>query len=36
LQKLLVVKMVEVEKEKEKTGELIEIVGKESLDAEKE
>ncbi len=36
LQKLLVIKMVEVEKEKEKTNELIEIVGKESLDAEKE
>jgi len=33
---LLVVKMVEVEREKEKTNELIEIVGKESLDAEKE
>ena len=28
--------MVEVEREKEKTGELIEIVGRESLDAEKE
>jgi len=28
--------MVDVEKEKEKTGELIEIVGRESLDAEKE
>lgn len=28
--------MVDVEKEKEKTNELIEIVGKESLDAEKE
>jgi hypothetical protein len=28
--------MVDVEKEKEKTNELIEIVGRESLDAEKE
>lgn len=28
--------MIDVEKEKEKTGELIEIVGRESLDAEKE
>ena len=28
--------MVDVEKEKEKTDELIEIVGKESLEAEKE
>lgn len=36
LQKLLVIKMVDVETEKEKTNELIEIVGKESLDAEKE
>ena len=36
LQKLLVIKMVDVEKEKEKTNELIEIVGRESLDAEKE
>lgn len=36
LQKLLEIKMVDVEKEKEKTNELIEIVGKESLDAEKE
>jgi len=33
LMKLLDVKMVEVEREKEKTGELIEIVGKESADA---
>lgn len=36
LQKLLEVKMVDVEVEKTKTNELIEIVGKESLDAEKE
>jgi dynein heavy chain len=36
LQKLLEVKMVDVENEKAKTNELIEIVGKESLDAEKE
>lgn len=36
LQKLLEIKMVDVEKEKEKTNELIEIVGKESLDAERE
>lgn len=36
LQKLLEIKMVDVEKEKEKTNELIEIVGRESLDAEKE
>lgn len=36
LQKLLEIKMVDVEKEKEKTNDLIEIVGKESLDAEKE
>jgi hypothetical protein len=36
LQKKLVIKMVDVEKEKEKTNELIEIVGRESLDAEKE
>jgi len=28
--------MVDVEKEKEKTNELIEIVGRESLDAERE
>ena len=28
--------MVDVEKEKEKTNELIEIVGRESLEAEKE
>jgi dynein heavy chain len=36
LQKLLEIKMVDVEKEKEKTNELIEIVGRESLDAERE
>ena len=36
LQNLLEVKMVEVEREKEKTNELIEIVGKESLDAQRE
>ena len=36
LQKLLDVKMVDVEQEKAKTGELIEIVGRESLDAQKE
>lgn len=36
LQQLLVIKMVDVEKEKEKTNELIEIVGRESLDAERE
>ena len=36
LQKLLEIKMVDVEHEKAKTNELIEIVGKESLDAEKE
>ena len=36
LQKLLEIKMVDVEKEKEKTNELIEIVGRESLEAEKE
>lgn len=36
LQKLLEIKMVDVKNEKEKTNELIEIVGKESLDAEKE
>ena len=36
LQKLLEVKMVDVGVEKEKTDELIEIVGRESLDAEKE
>jgi len=33
LQKLLEVKMVDVENEKAKTNELIEIVGRESLDA---
>jgi len=36
LQKLLEVKMVDVEIEKEKTGELIEIVQRESADAAKE
>mmetsp|Transcript_20734 Transcript_20734/g.31852 ORF Transcript_20734/g.31852 Transcript_20734/m.31852 type:complete len:370 (+) Transcript_20734:8490-9599(+) len=36
LQKLLEVKMVDVEIEKQKTGELIEIVQRESADAEKE
>jgi dynein heavy chain len=36
LQKLLEVKMVDVKNEKEKTNELIEIVGKESIEAEKE
>lgn len=36
LQKLLEVKMVDVGVEKEKTDELIEIVGRESLDAERE
>jgi len=36
LQNLLKVKMVDVGIEKEKTDELIEIVGRESLDAEKE
>lgn len=36
LQKLLEIKMVDVEREKEKTNELIEIVGRESLEAEKE
>jgi len=36
LQKMLEVKMVDVEIEKKKTDELIEIVGRESLDAEKE
>ena len=36
LQKLLEIKMVDVEKEKEKTNELIEIVGRESLEAERE
>jgi len=36
LKQLLVVKMVDVEVEKEKTDKLIEIVGKESLDAQKE
>jgi dynein heavy chain len=36
LQKLLDVKMVDVEQEKAKTGELIEIVGRESLDAQRE
>jgi len=36
LQKLLEIKMVDVGIEKEKTDELIEVVGRESLDAEKE
>ena len=36
LQKLLEVKMIDVGVEKEKTDELIEIVGRESLDAERE
>jgi len=36
LKNLLVVKMVDVEVEKEKTDKLIEIVGKESLEAQKE
>jgi len=36
LKELLVVKMADVEVEKEKTDKLIEIVGKESLDAQKE
>jgi len=36
LQKLLEIKMVDVEREKEKTNELIGIVGKESLEAERE
>ena len=36
LQKLLDVKMIDVEQEKAKTGELIEIVGRESLDAQRE
>jgi len=36
LQDLLVVKMVDVETEKKNTDELIEIVGRESEDAEKE
>jgi ribosomal protein L15E len=36
LQKKLEVKMVDVEREKIKTDELIEIVGRESVDAEKE
>lgn len=36
LKQLLEVKMVDVEHEKAKTNELIEIVGKESLDAQKE
>jgi dynein heavy chain len=36
LKKLLDDKMIVVEQEKEKTNKLIEIVGKESLDAEKE
>jgi dynein heavy chain len=36
LQKLLEVKMVDVENEKAKTNQLIEVVGRESLDAEKE
>ena len=33
---MLEIKMVDVEKEKEKTNELIEIVGRESLEAERE
>ena len=36
IQKLMEVKMVDVEHEKEKTNELIEVVGRESLIAEKE
>jgi dynein heavy chain len=36
LQKLLDVKMIDVEDEKRKTGELIEVVNKESADAQKE
>ena len=36
LQKLLDVKMIDVEEEKKKTGELIEVVNKESADAAKE
>jgi hypothetical protein len=36
LQKLLDIKMVDVEDEKRKTGELIEVVNKESADAAKE
>jgi hypothetical protein len=36
LQKLLDVKMIDVEDEKKKTGELIEIVNRESADAQKE
>jgi len=36
LKKLLEIKMVDVGIEKEKTDELIEIVGRESVDAEKE
>lgn len=36
LQKLLDIKMIDVEQEKAKTGELIEIVGRESLDAQRE
>jgi hypothetical protein len=36
IQKLMEVKMIDVGIEKEKTNELIEVVGKESLIAEKE
>jgi len=36
LQKLLAIKMVDVEVEIEKTNELMEIVGRESTDAQKE
>jgi hypothetical protein len=36
LQKLLDIKMVDVEEEKRKTDELIKIVGAQSLDAQKE
>ena len=36
MQKLLDVKMVDVEKEKAKTNELIEIVGRASEDAQRE
>ena len=36
LKKLLEIKMVDVGIEKEKTDELIEIVGRESVDAERE
>ena len=36
LKQLLEVKMVDVENEKKNTNELIEVVGKESLDAQKE